>query len=233
MKILIVSDKESKALWDYYTPGMLDEYDLILSCGDLAPQYLSFLATFTKVPVLYVHGNHDDCYEKTPPEGCVCIEDKVFRYKGLRILGLGGSNRYKPGINQYTQAEMRHRIRSLRFRMFRSGGIDILLTHSPAEGLGDAEDIPHQGFAAFVDLMNKYKPKYMIHGHVHANYTRNMKRITAFGETQIVNGYEKYVLEIPDEEIARWEQEVPKRRRHRRRRRKGAADNNPVQSSEP
>jgi Icc-related predicted phosphoesterase len=128
---------------------------------------------------------------------------------------------------------MRHRIRSLRFRMFRSGGIDILLTHSPAEGLGDAEDIPHQGFAAFVDLMNKYKPKYMIHGHVHANYTRNMKRITAFGETQIVNGYEKYVLEIPDEEIARWEQEVPKRRRHRRRRRKGAADNNPVQSSEP
>ena len=53
MKILIVSDKESKALWDYYTPGMLDEYDLILSCGDLAPQYLSFLATFTKVPVLY------------------------------------------------------------------------------------------------------------------------------------------------------------------------------------
>ncbi len=217
MKILIVSDKESKALWDYYTPGMLDEYDLILSCGDLEPEYLSFLATFTKVPVLYIHGNHDDCYEKKPPEGCTCIEDTVYRYKGIRILGLGGSMRYKPGINQYTDTEMRHRIHSLRFRIFRNRGFDILLTHSPAEGLGDGEDIAHHGFAAFVRMLDKYHPKYMIHGHVHANYTRNLKRVTAYGDTQIINGYEKYVLEIPDEEIARWEQETPKRKRHRRR----------------
>jgi Icc-related predicted phosphoesterase len=225
VKILIVADKESKALWDYYTPGMLDEYDLILSCGDLAPQYLSFLATFTKAPVLYVHGNHDDCYEQTPPEGCTCIENMVYRYKGLRILGLGGSMRYKPGINQYTEAEMSHRIRGLRFRIFRNNGFDILLSHAPAQGLGDADDMPHHGFLSFVHLMDKYHPKYMIHGHVHANYTRNLKRISSYGDTQIVNGYDRYVLEIPDEEIARWEEESPKKKRHRGRKRKDAADN--------
>ena len=34
--------------------------DLIISCGDLDPRCLSFLATFSSAPVIYVHGNHDD-----------------------------------------------------------------------------------------------------------------------------------------------------------------------------
>lgn len=201
MKILIVSDKESKALWDFYEPGKLDEYDLILSCGDLAPQYLSFLATFTKAPVLYIHGNHDDCYEKTPPEGCTCIDNFVYVYKGLRILGLGGSMRYKPGINQYTDSEMASRISRLRSRIRKARGIDIVLTHAAPEGLGDAADIPHKGFHAFLPLMDACQPKYLIHGHVHATYTHNMKRVTEYGATTIINAYERYVLEIPDEEI--------------------------------
>ena len=35
MKILAVADEESPALWEYYVPGRLKEYDLIISCGDL------------------------------------------------------------------------------------------------------------------------------------------------------------------------------------------------------
>ena len=30
MKILTLADEECKALWDYYTPGKLKDYDLIL-----------------------------------------------------------------------------------------------------------------------------------------------------------------------------------------------------------
>ena len=45
MKILTVADEECGALWEYYTPGKLREYDLILSCGDLKAEYLSFLVT--------------------------------------------------------------------------------------------------------------------------------------------------------------------------------------------
>ena len=59
---------------------VLDGIDLILSSGDLNPHYLSFLATFTTAPVLYVHGNHDDKYEKIPPDGCICIEDQIYDY---------------------------------------------------------------------------------------------------------------------------------------------------------
>ena len=113
MKILCVSDEECTALWDYYVPGRLKEYDLMLSCGDLKASYLSFLVTMGKAPVFYVHGNHDGRYREHPPEGCECIEDRIVNYRGLRILGLGGSMRYCPGHHQYTDQEMRRRIRKL------------------------------------------------------------------------------------------------------------------------
>ena len=80
MKILAIGDVESKYLWDYFERSKLEGIDLIISCGDLAPEYLSFLATFTSAPVLYVHGNHDDKYEKRPPEGCICIEDNIYKF---------------------------------------------------------------------------------------------------------------------------------------------------------
>ena len=78
MKIMAIADHESELLWDYFDKSYLEGIDLILSCGDLKPQYLSFLATFTQAPVLYVHGNHDDRYEETPPDGCICIEDTIY-----------------------------------------------------------------------------------------------------------------------------------------------------------
>ena len=81
MKILAIADEESRYLWDFYEPGKLKDIDLIISCGDLNPDYLMFLVTLSNVPVLYVHGNHDEKYETKPPEGCVCIEDDIFVFK--------------------------------------------------------------------------------------------------------------------------------------------------------
>ena len=167
MNVLVIADEEAPSLWDYFRPEKLKDVDLILSCGDLNPKYLSFLATFCKGPVLYVHGNHDDRYEKTPPEGCICIEDKIYEYKGIRIMGLGGSIRYKKGKNQYTQKEMNHRINKMWLSIKKNRGFDILLTHSPAAGIGDGPDEPHKGFEGFNYLLEKYKPKYFIHGHIH------------------------------------------------------------------
>ena len=144
MRILAIADEESKYLWDYFQKEKLEGIDLILSSGDLNPNYLSFLATFTTAPVLYVRGNHDDKYEKTPPDGCICIEDQIYVHEGVRILGLGGSMRYRPGINQYTEKEMKKRVKKLWFPLLYRGGFDILLTHSPAYQLNDGLDLPHQ-----------------------------------------------------------------------------------------
>ena len=67
MRILAIADVESKALWDYYEPERVKGLDLIISCGDLAPEYLEFLVTMANCPLLYVHGNHDNRYINNPP----------------------------------------------------------------------------------------------------------------------------------------------------------------------
>ena len=192
MKILVLSDVEDPYLWDYYTPGRLDEYDLILSAGDLKPEYLSFLVTMAHVPVLYVHGNHDGYYAERPPEGCDCIEDTVVTYQGVRILGLGGSVKYREAPHQYTEAQMRRRIRRVSRKVRRAGGVDIILTHAAPQGYGDLDDYAHRGFACFLPMLDKWKPKYLVHGHVHMQY--GVKRIKLYGETRIVNAYQKDVI---------------------------------------
>ena len=42
MNILILSDQESKLLYEYYDPERIKDIDLIISCGDLPPEYLTF-----------------------------------------------------------------------------------------------------------------------------------------------------------------------------------------------
>lgn len=199
MKILAIADEESAYLWDHYEKGKLDGIDLIISCGDLHPHYLSFLATFAPAPVLYVHGNHDAKYEQVPPDGCICIDDKIYVHEGVRIMGLGGSMRYKDGPHQYTEWGMRNRVRKLLPKIFWKRGIDILVTHAPAYQLNDGRDLPHQGFQVFLWLMQKFRPKYFLHGHVHMSYGRNHKRYDKYEDTHVINAYERCIFEFEDE----------------------------------
>lgn len=196
MKILFLADEESKTYWDYFKKEHFEGIDLIVSCGDLKAEYLSFLATMVPVPVLYVRGNHDDKYDIKPPEGCICIEDKIYEFNGVRILGLGGSYRYKNGRNQYTEAQMARRVRKLKWKIRANRGFDILVTHSPAYGMNDGDDPCHRGFDAFNRLIQSYSPKYFVHGHVHMNYGRQYPREDVIGETRVINAYEHYILEL-------------------------------------
>ena len=196
MRILAVSDEECPALWDHYRPGRLDGYDLILSAGDLKADYLSFLVTMAHAPVLYVHGNHDEGYARRPPEGCDCIDDQLVVFRGLRILGLGGCLQYRPDAPwQFTERQMARRIARLRFAVWKARGVDIVLTHCPPKGYGDADDYAHRGFEAFLPMLDRWKPKALVHGHVHMTYG-DIKRELPYGETRIINAYQRYTLEI-------------------------------------
>lgn len=196
MKILCIADEEYKTYWDFFSKDDFKDIDLIISCGDLKASYLSFLTTMTSIPVLYIRGNHDDSYKTDPPQGCICIEDDIYSFQGVRILGLGGSQRYKQGINQYTEREMRKRITKLKFKLWFHRGFDILVTHSPARGFHDGTDLCHQGFQVFLTLIDKYRPKYFVHGHVHLSYGRQFQREDMIGDTKVINAYEKYIIEI-------------------------------------
>lgn len=205
MKILVVADEECPSLWDYYVPGRLKEYDLILSCGDLNAKYLSFLVTMGRAPLLYVHGNHDTGYDQNPPEGCDCIDDRLVIVNGLRILGLGGCRRYRPGPHQYSDRQMERRIAKLKSQILRAGGVDIVVTHAPPRGVGDDDDYPHRGFESLLSLIDRYQPQYLVHGHIHLRYGRDIPRVREYHGTQVINCCERYALEVEpkEEEITR------------------------------
>lgn len=192
MKILALADTESRYLYNFYTPGKLDGYDLIIGCGDLHWEYLEFIVTLAHCPVLYVHGNHDEGYEEHPPGGCICIDDKIYVHNGIRIMGLGGSYRYRPGTFMFTERQMRMRILRLLPSIWRHRGFDILVTHAPALHVNDFDNITHRGFDSFNRLIEKYHPKYFLHGHIHRNYGMKIPRVTDLGETRVINAYDYY-----------------------------------------
>ena len=123
--------------------------------------------------------------------------DRVsYEYQGVRILGLGGSMRYKPGAHQYSQREMDRRIRRLFFSLRRRKGFDILLTHSPAWHFNDGEDLPHMGFKGFRYLLDRYAPRFFVHGHIHMTYGSRVRRVCTYENTTVVNAYERYIIEL-------------------------------------
>lgn len=196
MKILLLADEECKSLWDYYRPGMFDEYDLILAAGDLRSDYLTFIETLSNKPLVYVPGNHDGRYDVKPPEGCICCDGDVVTVKGIRIMGLGGSAYYNGGKHQYTEKGMASRIAKLRGKVARAGGVDIVLTHAAPYGLGDDSDYCHRGFEVFLPMMDKLEPVYLVHGHVHLNYGKQIERIHHYKNTTIINAFQKYEIEV-------------------------------------
>lgn len=196
MKILAVSDVTAKYYFDFFAPGKLDGFDLILACGDLSREYLEFLVTMANCTLLYVHGNHDERFDISPPQGCICVDGDICVIDGVRILGLGGSHRYRDGKHMYSEKEMRRRIRRLWLKIYRHRGFDILLTHAPARHINDFDTIAHRGFQCFVDLVRKYNPKYFIHGHIHQSYGINIPQRTTYESTIIINAYDHCVFEF-------------------------------------
>ena len=195
MKILLIADKISPVLYDCFDAKRFREIDIVISCGDLPLFYMEFIISMLNVPCCYVAGNHDTAFVKTPPPGWQTLDGRLIQYKGIQLMGLGGSMRYKPGPFQFSETEMLFRYLKLKPKLWLGKNrIDILVTHAPAYGLGDLEYFPHRGFKVFRNIMERYQPKYFLHGHVHLNYSRH-PRLLAYCDTQIINGFQYYVFD--------------------------------------
>ena len=195
MRILTISDQVESVLYDRFDAEQFEGIDLVLSCGDLPPEYLSFLLGKLNVPLYFVRGNHDIRYDSKPPRGCIDLNTNLIKFQGFNILGLEGSRWYNGGPHQYTEREMHWKIQRLRPRIWRKGGVDIIITHAPPRHIHDAEDRCHRGFKSFRWLLDKYSPSYFIHGHIHANFTDPSQRVTRVNQTQVINTYGYYLLE--------------------------------------
>ena len=203
MKVLVVADEEERLLYDCFKKERVEGVELIIACGDLKAGYLDFLMTMVNVPMIYVMGNHDDAFIKKPPLGAVCIEDSIFEYGGYKFAGLGGCMRYNNrGINMFTEKEMALRCIKLSIKAFFRGGVDVLVTHAPAKGYGDLEDLPHRGYECFNKFLSKIKPLYMFHGHVHRNYYHALKVTYKHPSgCTIVNGFGYRIIDLPEKPV--------------------------------
>lgn len=206
MRVLLVSDVVREIIYSPQIRTLCEGVELVLSCGDLPYPYLEYIVTMLNVPLLYVPGNHDrptytaDGRTVTCPEGSVDLDGRVqdFTVAGrhLIVAGLGGSMFYGGGHHQYTEREMRRRVRRMAPRLFwnrltKGRAVDVLITHAPPEGIHDGDDVAHRGFHAFLVFMRRYKPKRLFHGHVHPSYGYDTKpRVYRGTEVRNIYGYE-------------------------------------------
>ncbi|WP_407690116.1 metallophosphoesterase family protein [Rubrobacter aplysinae] len=178
--------------------------EAVLSCGDLPFDYLEYLVTFIGVPLFYVRGNHDPRDDTGKhPGGCIPIGGRVEDFGGFSIAGLSGCMWYSGGSNQYTERQMSRASRSIsrRLRISRSFGKGlptVFVSHAAPRGIGDAGDLCHRGFGAFLDLTRRHNPELWVHGHVHlyGRHDNDDSHDLNLGSTRVVNAYGYRLLDL-------------------------------------
>jgi uncharacterized protein len=208
MKILVISDVVLDFIYSNSLADRMSDIDFVISCGDLPNYYLEFIVSSLNKPLFYVMGNHNSSRvytenglkEDDMPQGCINLDQKVIVYKGVILMGLEGSMSYNKGIYQYTDYQMYCKISRLKPRLilnklFKKKFVDILVTHAPPYKIHDREDLCHKGFECFNKFIKKFKPKYLIHGHIHL-YGNDNEWSTTVEDTKIINAYGYRIIEI-------------------------------------
>jgi len=212
VKILALSDEVADYIYSPKLKERFPDVGLVLGCGDVPFFYLEFVVTLLNRPLYYVHGNHDKSQQYLSDgriidraEGCEPVDGQVTRVTdapgNLLLAGLGGSLRYNAEAqHQYTQAEMAARAArlapALTWNRLRYGRcLDILITHAPPHGIHDADDLAHTGFDAFKPFLERFRPRFLLHGHSHI-YRNDVVTVTRYKDTQVINVYPYRVIEF-------------------------------------
>ncbi len=211
MKILCIADHVDPLVYSLSIKTRFQDIAMVISAGDLPINYYDYIVSSLNKPLLFVCGNHIPRALKDLPgerrlasgrhfSGAHYIDRRAVREKKLLFAGLGGSMWYNGGENQFTEGQMTWNILklvpALLVNKVRYGRyLDIFLTHAPPFGINDGQDRCHTGFKSFLWFIRKFKPRYLIHGHVHL-YSRNERRESRYRSTLIVNAYDHHVIEI-------------------------------------
>jgi len=212
MKILCVSDVVDPLIYSKQVKKRYADIDLVVSCGDLNVEYNEFIISSLNKPLYFINGNHKGLPKKYSNANTKFLTNRRYygefidgrvvfdKSKDLIIAGFGGSMYYNGGPDQYTEKQMRHRIRkiipTLLYNKQKHGRyLDVLITHASPKGIHDDTDRCHQGFECFNDFIEKYQPKYLLHGHMHL-IDMNNRPITKVGKTTVINIFKSYIIEV-------------------------------------
>lgn len=218
MKILCISDQIDPLVYSNNAKERFKDIDLVLAAGDLPVEYIDYVVSTLNKPTLFVFGNHnltnfDRFHSSNKPKkkssvegiathlaGAAYVGFKALKTAGLLIAGASGSLEYNKGENQYSDSQMNRKliklIPRLLYNKMRYGRyLDIFLTHAPPFGIHDKEDRCHTGFQSFLWFMRIFKPKYLVHGHIHL-YDLQDIRVSRYENTSIVNAFSHYIIEF-------------------------------------
>lgn len=186
MKIAIIADTHGifKELFDKYQ-NELAQVNIVFLLGDYYKSEIQIMNNFFKVPMIGIHGNHDNM-DVFDDSNVIDMHLQLAELNnGITITGFQGSSKYKQTqYYGYTQEEAQSVIKEL-------PKADILISHDGPMGYcGNIDDMTHCGLQAITDYIVKYQPKLVFFGHHHKNKQFIINQTTCF------NIYEIGIFEI-------------------------------------
>lgn len=131
----------------------------------------------------------------------IITDPETGKKRPLLLAGVSGSLKYNKGLNQYSNFQMKMKllkmVPKLVINKVKYGRyLDVFMTHASPRHIHDHEDPCHKGFECYNWFIQKFKPTYMVHGHIHL-YDMREERVGKYFDTTVVNAYSHYVIEIP------------------------------------
>ncbi|HOU12212.1 MAG TPA: metallophosphoesterase [Anaerolineae bacterium] len=215
IRILALSDQVVNTFYQATLADLVGRVDVLLGCGDLPYTYMEHIVTTLNLrDAFFVPGNHDAEEwlsaggSLQSPGGWQNVDGRaaLATGKALIVAGLGGSPRYQRHAgNQYSEFEMAMRAWQLvpRFlfnRMRYGRYVDVFITHAPPRDIHDGPDRAHRGFAVFRRVIQQFRPRLFLHGHMHQYGPGTWH--TRYEDTEVVNVHPFRVIELEAERIS-------------------------------
>jgi hypothetical protein len=198
IRLLAVSDEIDASLWGHLDREALGPLDLLVSSGDLSPDYLSYLDDSLRVPFVFVKGNHD-LEEAWAREADRLLPEHKSGAQLTEAAGLSIALLDWPGPDKIrTRSQDRITWRQVLglWLAVRLGARppDLVVSHvAPDEAL-DPRDLYHRSFPAYRWLARRLRPAVWLHGHTTPASVPD--RVTHLGPTTSVNVTGAYLIEL-------------------------------------
>ena len=180
-----------------------DDADMLIIAGDFtrntkAGSVYAILEEIAELQHKYkvvIAGNHDGLFSVFQPDwkslGITYLENNIVEIEGLRIAG----SPYTPKFCNWWFMKSESELFDMWDELL-DNNIDILITHGPPLGILDKNARgEHCGSTALKRIVEKYKPRYHVMGHIHESSGSYHNDYTKFYNVSVLNG--DYELENP------------------------------------
>lgn len=166
VKALVLADRVHESDIERYKD---QEFDFILTLWDITWYDIGWMkrhSPFKDKPILWVYWNHCSRWylEQYECTNLHCnIVSQTINWKTITLWWFEGSLRYKEGDDVlYTQEESVQLV-----KQHLNKYVDILVLHSPPEGINNWNDFPHYGLEGTKLYVDEFSPQHLFHWHTY------------------------------------------------------------------